>query len=423
MTAHDHDANGRPERGAALIGAVMILGILAVFAVILLISLGSHVKIAGRNVRSYQAVGVAEAGVVEALSRIKAGTVPDNGNAKQVTQIFLAASGSQPSLGTDSTAIVTGQPSGAWLNYSTAARSSDALTIAYKTNSARTQIYRYSASSNPRIQTGTGNPLFVITSTGTVGTDRCRIRAEVVSNAQPPFTPNVKAALVADVDVKITGNAFMCGYNHRSDTPSGTGSNGRAGAGGCNEDASVKHWEVGSSDIAGCWTTQSIKLNGGAADDGVPAQQEAQAGFYAGPWEALGITKTTFFNWVGTGQSSLASGMDGIIYLDNNSTAQDQSGSWTLHDTGSGLLYVDGDATLNAGFTYRGLIYIEGDLKLNGSAWILGAVIVRGRSGSKVNGGATVLYSKDAITDYIKDAGSGGTGGDFTTITWREIPH
>ena len=41
---------------------------------------------------------------------------------------------------------------------------------------------------------------------------------------------------------------------------------------------------------------------------------------------------------------------------------------------------MDGNLTLNAGFTYRGLIYVEGDLAVNGDAWVLGAVIVRGKT-------------------------------------------
>jgi hypothetical protein len=130
------------------------------------------------------------------------------------------------------------------------------------------------------------------------------------------------------------------------------------------------------------------------------------------------MSKARFLSWVGSPQSGVPANLDGVVYLDDNGTPQDQSGNYTLQGTGSGFLYVDGDVTLNAGFTYRGLIYVEGDVKLNGSAWILGGLIVRGKS--KFSGDATVLYSRDAI---LKAIGSFSVGSDFVTISWREIPN
>ena len=62
------------------------------------------------------------------------------------------------------------------------------------------------------------------------------------------------------------------------------------------------------------------------------------------------------------------------------------------------------------------LVYVEGDLKLNGSAWILGSVVCKGKSKITFNGGATVLYSADAIQQYITKY-----GGKFTNLTWREL--
>ena len=60
-------------------------------------------------------------------------------------------------------------------------------------------------------------------------------------------------------------------------------------------------------------------------------------------------------------------------------------------------------------------MYIEGDLKLNGQAWVLGGMVVRGKTTIKVNGGATILYSGDAIAQKLAQY-----GGSYTTIAWRE---
>ena len=78
-------------------------------------------------------------------------------------------------------------------------------------------------------------------------------------------------------------------------------------------------------------------------------------------------------------------------------------------------MYADGNLTLNNSFTWRGLIYCEGDLTLNGSAWILGAIVAKGAGNVKFNGGATVLYSHDAIQNYVTKF-----GGRFTNLSWRE---
>ena len=97
-------------------------------------------------------------------------------------------------------------------------------------------------------------------------------------------------------------------------------------------------------------------------------------------------------------------------------TAQNQSGDFAFHGAnGEGLLYVDGNLTLNSTFTYKGIVYIEGDLRLNGTAWILGGLVVRGKSIVKMNGGATILYSSEAILIALAKF-----GGQFVTLSWRE---
>jgi Tfp pilus assembly protein PilX len=410
-----HQRGMRNQRGAALVGALVIVGILATLAMIFMRSLTDHVKVTGYTIRSFQAADMAEAGITEAISRINTADVPDNGNPKQVTQIFLATNGTQPTLGSDSTALVTGQPAGAWLNYSTAQRSSDALTIAYKTTKDKTKIYRYSLAMNPRIQTVKGSPIFVVTSTGRVGPNRTRIRAEI---CREPLDLKLKGAVVSNSLVKFTGNAFVCGYNHRGDTPVATGTIGRTGIGGCNENPAIKHWETGSDDMTGIWTTGTINVGGGATDAGAPAEEQGMSGFYAGPWELIGMTPTKFFSWIGPGQSTPPVVFNGPIYLDNNGVAGDRSGDFHLDGTGSGFLYVDGNATINASFTYTGIVYVEGNVTLNGHAWVLGSIVMRGSPDVKIAGGATVLYSHDAILNALTSSLD-----DFVTISWREVPN
>src|SRR5262245_14836686 len=149
-----------PERGIALVMALLILLVLSVIAAALMLSVQVETKISGRDDRRSQALSIAEAGVAEAVSRIRSGDVPDTLNACMASQIFLASAGSIPVLGADSTGLPTAQPAGNWLSYSTTQKSDQVLTVTYKTDPARTVIYRYDTRKTPPVQTQTGQPIF-----------------------------------------------------------------------------------------------------------------------------------------------------------------------------------------------------------------------------------------------------------------------
>ena len=401
----------RNERGIGLVVALLVLLVLSLLAAVLMMSIQSETKISGHNLRESQALNTAEAGVGEAVARIRSMEIPSDGaNPRMVAQIFNATAGSVPTLGADSMAFATAQPAGSWLDYSKATKGPDVLTVEYKTDPGKTVVYKYDALLSTPIQTGSGLPIFVITSVGRKGLDKRKIVTEVM---QKPVIANIKAALAANSDIKFIGNAVVCGYNHKADTPSGTGEAGRGSAPDCIP------YETGSGDLWGSWTTGSTSNGGAAGQTGWPLPNvSGQTGFYAGPWAALGMTQADFYSWIGPRQSSVPADLHGIIYLDNNAVAQDAAGSWGIHGgDGEGLIYVDGDLTINAGFYYRGLIYVEGDLNWNGQAWVLGGVIVKGKSQIKQTDGSTLLYSSEAITRALARY-----GGQFVTLSWREVP-
>ena len=130
------------------------------------------------------------------------------------------------------------------------------------------------------------------------------------------------------------------------------------------------------------------------------------------------MSQAEFYTWIGPPVSSEPSPPRGIIYLDDNATAQDGSGSFSYSGgNGEGLLYIDGDVHINGNFTFQGLIYIEGDLDINGTCWILGAVIVKGKTEIKIaNGECTILYSEDAVKQNIAKH-----GGQLVTLSWRDL--
>lgn len=399
----------KDESGIALVIAMLVLLVLTLLGVVLMASSVVSRKVAGHDLRASTALNVAEAGLAEAMGQLRANaTLLDAANPRATAQIFLASAGSVPSLGADSVGVATGQPVGEWLKYSTATRSPDALTIRFKTDANRTTIFRYDPTRNPAINTATGLPIYQIEATGITGTARRSIVSEVI---QKPFVANAKAALTANQDIRFIGNAVVCGYNHSANTPHPAGENGRTGSNPC------QPHETSTADLPGSWSTGTTTNGGASTRTGNPAYVDGQTGFYAGPWDALGMNQADFQSWMGAPLAAVPGNLNGILNLDNNNTVSDQSGSFGIHGgTGEGLLYVDGDLTLNASFIYRGLVYVEGDLKMNGQAWILGGIIVKGKTRVTQNGGSTILYSSEAITRALSQY-----GGQFVNLSWREV--
>lgn len=393
----------RDERGVALVMALLVLLVISLLSVTLLMTVHVEGKVSALSTRQMQALNIAEAGVAEAIARIRAGEIPSNNNPRQVAQVFNTIPGNVPVLGGDSIALATQQPVGDWLNYTTAGKADSALTVQYKTDAFRTFIYRYDPNKNPAIQKDTGFPIFVVTSTGRKGSAQRQVVAEVI---QKPIEANIKAALAADKGIEFSGNSHICGFNHNIDTPAYT------------MIPACGAWELGSGNTTGSWSSGTITSSGSSIQQGSPAANSPnQVGFYSGPWDAIGMEQAEFFSWIGAPTGVEPVNPEGVYYLDNNTMSQDALGDFKYNGgTGEGLLYVDGNLAINGNFAFRGLVYIEGDLQINGTCWILGSIIVKGKSKIKIaNGTCTVLFSEEAVTQTIAKY-----GGQFVTLSWRE---
>lgn len=408
------------ERGIALIMALVSLLVVAVIAVVLMTSLNIERKISGGDLRDSQSLNLAEAGVGEAMSRIRNFDISlPQGNPRAVAQIFLDAAGSVPVLGTDSVAIETKQPAGQWLTYTAANKGPDVLTVEFKTNRTTTQaptaIYYYNASKSPMVGFYNGIsgslPVYRITSTGRKGSSRVRVQADVI---QKPYNVLVKGAFCAGVPLNFGGNCHVCGNNHVATTPTGTMP---PPSGNC------APYETGvpTQYLPGGWSDTTITFSGsGNTVQGNPAISASNTNmFYTGPWDMFGMGQSEFYSWIGAPINSEPSPPKGILYLDNNTTTFDQSGNFAYQGgDGEGFLYVDGDMHISGNFTFRGLVYIEGDLDINGTCWILGGLVCRGQTQVNIaNGNFTVLYSADAIAQALAKY-----GGQFVTLGWREVP-
>jgi hypothetical protein len=389
----------------ALVLAIMVLLVLTVIGAALMANVNTETKIAGLKVRDTQSLTLAEAGIQEAALRIRNGDIIDDRNPRHVTLIFNQIAGSVPNVGTDSTALATLQTAGNYLNYSTAAKSPYTLSVKYRTRAGA--ILKYDDIANPKINTTTGNPIWVVTSTGTQGGSNRTVYAEIT---RARFNVLARAAVAAKVGIQFKGNINICGHDHRMDTPAGSVPNG------C--DAYLAGTAPGSC-LPGAWSENAVTKDGSSTVHGEPVDyRETQTGFYSGPWDVIGMTQNEFYSWVGAPRNTEPNPPTGIYYLDNDGIKQNERGNWMYNGgDGEGFLYCDGDLRINGNFNYRGLIYVEGDLDINGNCWILGGLIVKGKSIVKIaNGSATILYSSEAIQQKISRY-----GGNLRTIAWREL--
>ena len=405
----------RSERGIALVISMLILLVMSLLGLVLMAGASLNRSLVGNDQRMRQALNIAEAGVGEAQARISnQEVVMDPADPNAACQVFNTVAGSVPVTGADTTALPTGQPAGAYLNYSTAVLSPDVLTIGWKKNAAGNTVMKYDGSKNPAIQTVSGSPIYTITSTGRVGVARRTIVSEVMAK---PYTVLAKGAFTANMDIVDLGNAVICGYDHNATTPINDGNKGRIGPkpNYCQFDETG----IGANNRPGVWCGATLAASGASNTFGNPDTLGNQGtnNFYTGPWDVFGLSQADFWGLVGPPvDPSQVTNYKGILYVDNDIVTQNQSCTLGPNGVdGEGLLYVDGDLHINSNFSYKGLIYVEGDITVNGNAWVLGGIVCRGKTKVKLNGGMTLLYSGDAITQMLQKYGS-----EFVTLSWRE---
>lgn len=118
----------------------------------------------------------------------------------------------------------------------------------------------------------------------------------------------------------LTNAVAVCGYRHGAATAFPQGVNGRSGSPTCQGD------EVGTGDVPGVWTTGTVTNAGGLVAGAPSSLMASQAGFYDGPWEALGITRSAFTTALGSPSGSPSS-YNGFVWIDNNSILNDGTGA------------------------------------------------------------------------------------------------
>ena len=413
------------ERGAALIVSLMLLLAMGFVGAALISMSSADLKVAGYDRRGTQAQFAAEAGIQEVLHRMATrvgSTVTVNGETFDPAIRDLAGApdpnwevriyspgGTAPTSGDPSLSYTpTVKDAAEGLDYLTAD-----LSVSYKWLDVNGddirdpgEVVLYNAGDVPPENLATGTPVVVIQAEGTRGKATRRIQVEAT---RFPFVPNVLAAISSDNGVSVTGNVKICGQNHAGNTPSG-----RTLESGI--PCSPNH-DLASGHLPAVTTTgDPVNTGGSSSLLGFPAATDTAGTnpFYSLA-ETFGVTQDVIDDMLANADYSSANEanpQDGVTYINGDATA---SGKFN-GGSGSGLLYVNGDLDIAAGFEWRGLIYVEGDLKITGTPWILGGVIARGSTQWAFSGGNPgILYSNEAIRFAMETAFS------FVILSWKEM--
>jgi hypothetical protein len=408
-------------------GSILVVTLLILFAVVVIGSTLAMVssmdlKIAGNQRVTAQALPVAEAGLNEAIQRIaiKNPTIMTVGgwtgnvaigdskpyNPNWEVRLYLTGPGSAPAgSGNIVTTGTIQDPSQPYLQYSTANGGNGLLTIRHKWvdrdgDGVRDpdEIVRYDPAVVPPENFASGFPVEIVTVTGRRAMGERTIQAEVTKRT---LLARTLGAIYSDHAVDITGDPSICGYNHDVNTAVGTTPNACFG----------DHMATGN--LPGITTTgDDVHISGAAADVlGDPAPTDSAS---TNPWytlaEVLGLSQGEIDQILANADNTtITNPFDGITYIDGDANIMSNT-------VGSGLLYVTGDLMAAGTFIFKGLIYVEGDLQFTGTPWILGTMIVKGTADYTFSAGnAAVLYSKDAIQQYV------GQAMPAIVLSWREL--
>ncbi|HEU4364100.1 MAG TPA: pilus assembly PilX N-terminal domain-containing protein [Candidatus Krumholzibacteria bacterium] len=411
----------RDERGNVLVIALLLMFATFIIGGTVVMLSGTDLKIAGNQELGTEAHFAAEAGIAEAVHRLSLPYPTDvvvggntiNGSIADMppidpdyrVYITLTTPAANPSItGSTMTAGTLQNLSGEFIPYSRPAGTDEVLTIEHKWRDIDGdgvredgEIVLYDPSQVPPENLAKGNPIELVTVTGRAGASRKVVQVEVT---RLRLFVKTLGALYTDKAVDITGNSAFCGWNHDIDTPSGTKPN------------ACFAYHLPDGHLAGVTTTGDIVDQKGAADiEGSPSPTNTDA---ANPWytlpEVLGLTPGEVNEILASADNTSAvNPLEGVTYIQGNATINSNV-------VGHGLLYVTGDLTVNGGFKYWGLIYVEGDCKITGAPWIEGTVMVKGSSDFNFNAGnAGVLYSEDAITQFV------GRYMPMVTLAWRDL--
>ncbi len=468
------------EGGAALVIALLVLLVISVFGAALIVTTTTETKISSHQLRDSQALGVAEAGIEEVISRM---------SLTPAARDYVGDASFPLSLDWRTTFLLTDSPppddpphyyvksiqmrsTGDKLRYSTDdPNDPNNLVVYHKTQGD--MIYFCNLSDRSLYLAPPdhiGFPVEVIEVTGQKGTAERRIIAEVVKVVDPRYVPTGGAFWWWGGLTHSVGSLKICGHNHYGNLDL---SAGLYDTPNCNafhiEPCQFPYRGLGDSmwtwgiqdpencDPPGCVPAVRSIIHPNYMDPhweniahvelyGNPAHQH---GFPPFPrlWEVLGYpdeeTMIDSIPWheAGTGDSLIGPCVvyDEWLRIDKHTPLRGGHGIlWVKgpkklgsQDNYYGDLVIGVDNLEQFGFTYTGLLYVEGQLSSHRRSTFrtLGTVLVRTGTNDpsdpnpNSSSGTIGPIDGDIISCYSSDAIAKevvGISGHYEFLSWRE---
>lgn len=451
----------KKQDGIALVISLMLLLVMSVMVAGFMLTVTSERKL-GSNQKLYmEAMNIAEAGISEVAARIAMGPSDPSGyyigegsaptSALWSTKVINSSSLPSAATGSHVTYVTSLQPTTSRLPYSVSSWSGSdttyCLTVAYKTNSAKTGIYYYNHATGkdtliigPTYSAPNDNysPVYVARSTGIMNNIRRTIEVHLT---QQKYTFSTTAAVACDGGVFRTGYFAVCGHNHSINTPWGTEPYDAAHGGSYPCESYELCDRTAASDLeAGCLpgvsTTGDIIQDPGQGNNGGiwgspdPTNTNAPSPFKP-IWEVFGYATeeefTQAFNFRTVTSYADADFQDGngFIKFDMDEVDADNFGVSQVQ----GIWWIKGGFKMSGDFQFKGLIYVDGNFEKNqggtGKCWILGSLMCNGEvvgtdpnsKGVHFRGNGDVLYSSEAVVQQLQNSSNIG----LKQLSWREI--
>lgn len=460
------------EQGAALVIALLVLLVLSFLEIALIVTTTSETKIGSTQLMDSQALGVAEAGVEEAITRMNLSSgdvnyIGDPGfplNPDWRTVVHLNSTLDDTTIGdiTYRKSKQLGQPGNPLLyTVEDTSNTEDLLIIRHKTGgTSGDSIYfcdLLDRSQYLEAYDHGGFPVEVIEVTGRKGKAKRRVIAELSRIVLASSVPGEGALFASGYLFQaMSGSTKVCGHNHRMSLPLGSGNYDPPNCDSTDHEYHMEpckfHWmgqgtdttTWGNRDLdcppAGCKPAMKFVTLYTASPGGLPGYWE----LYGNPaiqvifgdtsdfpalWEVLGFVSedsmTSAFDWDTVSNTYDDTLRGPCIVTDDEFTVRSDG-----YNLGSGVLWVrgsdyNGKLVVEGDYFFKGLIYVQSYFQVGSvtdtesTLRVLGGIMARGDPLSQkvmFNYANVVLcYSGEAIASAFRQS-----MGIYATLSWRE---
>lgn len=396
------------ERGMVLAVTLVLLAIAILFGTTAFVVTSTGIKLTGNYKSGVQAHYAAEAGTEEARARLKfdpnnpndPNRIDDSAPTSTAWRVFIGSLSNAQAKGFDSTGLMQVRKDSIQtaLNYT--------VVIRHQTDSAENILYWGDDNGdgvNTR-NTAKGENIYVVTSYNSTGSANKIV--EIECTKLPSM--DTGAPLYVEAQTTIQGN---------STNIIGTG------GGNCGGPVSAIRSPLGTGSVTlkggptviGAGPSPSIAYNGANMD--VQSIVTDLKGFANYAYTVNSATNTGM-NWGtptlgATLQDPSSCGVSNIVYYNTGGTYIKLAGG----SHGCGILLVDGDLSINGGFSWYGIIISTGSITFTGGGnkQVTGEMIAGGSTDADLMGGnANIVYCGQAIRNQTQYR-------PLLLLTWKEV--